>query len=138
MVAYHKTLTFYSNMTTKFFSLYLSSENEGEQLQSKLVNTYTNRFCIDEEDQSEIAGFHFLSELSQTSFASSLLKYTNIFLFHDYVGLRKIKSLFEAAQLSFVRRGKRSMDESNSISFTSIFVRQNTHENSPRNTTVLI
>ena len=31
-------------------------KDEKDQLPFKLVKTYTNRFCIDEEDQSEIMG----------------------------------------------------------------------------------
>ena len=38
----------------EFYIFY--SEDEKEQVPFKLVKTYINRFCIDEEDQSEIIG----------------------------------------------------------------------------------
>ena len=36
--------------------------DEKDELEFKLAKTYTNRFCIDEEDQSEIYGFHQITK----------------------------------------------------------------------------
>ena len=92
----------------EFYIFY--SKNEVDKVEFRLVKTFTNWFCINEDDQSEIMGFYELNEISETSFASNLREYTNIMLFGKSrkVQLKQIRALLGTARESLKRRASKS------------------------------
>ena len=72
----------------EFYIFY--SKNEEDNLEIRLVKTFTNWFCINEDDESEIMGFHELNEISETSFVSNLREYANLMLFNKSRRLHKL------------------------------------------------
>ena len=75
------------------------------------MKTYTNRFCIDEEDQSEIIGFHQLDEISETSFVSTLIDYADVLVYrNNYRSFRKVKTVINIARKSLRRSRNNNRD----------------------------
>ena len=60
--------------------------SEKDEVHLKLVKLYTNRFCIDEDDQNEVIEFKPVGEISETTFTLWMLQYLN--LLKSYNGFR--------------------------------------------------
>ena len=67
--------------------------SEKDEIHLKLVKAYTNRFCIDEDDQSEVMGFYSLGEISETNLALSVLKYFNPLKSNKSEGFQKLRTV---------------------------------------------
>ena len=72
-------------MKNQHFYIFYSEKNE---IYLKLVRAYTNRFCIDENDQSEVIGFQPLTEMSETNFVLSVFQYLNPMQSYKFEGLQ--------------------------------------------------
>ena len=70
--------------------------SEKDEIHLKLVKAYANRFCIDEDDQSEVMGFYPLGEISETNLALSVLKYLNPLKSYKSEGFQKLRTVTNA------------------------------------------
>ena len=100
----------YEMKRQRFYIFY--SENEENAIEYRLLKAYVNRFCIDEEYQSEVSGFYQLNELSETSIACVLTEYANLVIFNRTRRLEWVYSIFHEAKLSlFTARNKNDIFE---------------------------
>ena len=80
----------------EFCSFYISDAKD--ELESKLAKTYTNRFCIDENDQFELSGFHQITKKFYTRKFYSIaafMKYVKILLLNKIELHREVISTTE-------------------------------------------
>ena len=67
--------------------------SEKDEIYLKLVKTYTNRFCIDEDEQSEVIGFQAVSEISETNLALSVFQYLGSLQTHKSKGFQELRTV---------------------------------------------
>ena len=82
------------------------SENEKDQIHLKLVKTYTNRFCIDEDDQSEVMGFYPHNAMSDHKYIK-YIQYLNPLQSYKSKGIQQLRNTVNVMGQSFrTRKGK--------------------------------
>ena len=88
----------------EFYIFY--SENEKDQIHFKLVKTYTNRFSIDEDDQSEVMGFYPHNARSDHQYLK-YLQYLNPLQSYKSKGFQQLRNTVSVIDESLkTRKGK--------------------------------